>query len=247
MECSRAVLYAWPEKQLTDAQIEKIQALVARREKGEPIAYLLGEAEFWSLALRVTTDTLIPRPETELLVEAALARMNNVQSGMLVDVGTGSGAIALALASERKNWNIVATDTSWRALQVAKENRDAHHLTGVRFLEARWLSPFKHASLDIVVSNPPYIAPNDSHLAEGDVRFEPRSALISDDNGLNDIRHLVGQGMETLKPGGWLLLEHGWYQGNVVQSILQQAGYVERELLQDLAGHDRVSLGRKPE
>ena len=242
---SRASLFAWPDRPVDRESEARYRELIARRAQGEPIAYLLGTQEFWSLELIVTPATLIPRPETELLVEAALERLPGASEGWVVDVGTGSGAIALAIARERPFLRLLGVDISRDALQVAVRNRASHQLGNAFFCEGRWLNMVMSNSIDMVVSNPPYVAASDPHLTQGDVRFEPRSALISGTDGLDDIRQLITDGQRALVNGGWLILEHGWDQGPQVQAILRQHGFRHVALLKDLAGHDRVSLGQK--
>jgi len=240
----RTALYTWPERIIDDTQSRIFQDLLARRLRGEPVAHLIGERDFWTLKLKVTANTLIPRPETELLVEAALEKCPLTVARVL-DLGTGTGAIALALASERPGWNLVALDRSEQALAVARFNRDQYQLTNVELLQSNWFDEVA-GLFDLIVSNPPYIDSADPHLQQGDIRFEPLSALVADRNGLADIELLIGQAGNYLNPKGWLLLEHGYDQGVTVANLLQEAGYQNLEIRQDLAGHDRVSLGQWP-
>jgi release factor glutamine methyltransferase len=242
----RTYLYTWPEKALSEAQSAALSALLARRERGEPVAHILGQREFWSLALAVTADTLIPRPETELLVEAALARIPNDARWRIADLGTGSGAIALALASERPHCRIVAVERSPEALAVARGNAERLQLTNVEFLAGSWFEPLAAQRFELIVSNPPYIPEDDPHLQQGDVRFEPLSALVSGSLGLDDIRHLITGAPEYLQAPAWLLLEHGYDQGEAVTSLMLAAGYTEVSDLQDLQGHGRIAVGRLP-
>lgn len=241
--CARTLLYARPETALTDAQQQDFARLFARRKGGEPMAYILGEREFWSLSLRVTPATLIPRPETELLVELALARVTQARAQVL-DLGTGSGAIALALAHERPDWQITGIDRSAAALAVAEANRAAHALDNVRLRAGDWLSG-ETERFHLIVANPPYVDPADPHLERGDVRFEPRAALVAAERGLADLRAIAAAAPDHLVPGGWLLLEHGADQGAAVRALCA-AVLDEVQSWRDLAGHERVSGGRLP-
>jgi len=241
---NRSWLYAWPDKPLDAGQQQRFEHLVARRAAGEPIAHILGEREFWSLALKVTRDTLIPRPDTELLVERALTLLPVGMPLQVADLGTGSGAVALAIARERPHCKVVATDRSAAALAVARENALRHHLANVVFREGSWGAPLADEKFHLIVSNPPYIAEGDPHLAEGDVRFEPRSALVAGRDGLDDIRQIAREAREHLHTGGWLLVEHGYGQGEDVRAILQENGYEQVTTWRDLAGHERVTGGR---
>ena len=240
--CSRTHLYTWPDQVLSPSQIAFFESLLERRVLGEPVAYIIGEREFWSLPLKVNRHVLIPRPETELLVELALS-LADASPHRVADLGTGSGAIALALASERAQWDIVATDLSADALAVASENAQRLHLTHVRFHQGAWCDALPTGSFDLLLSNPPYIAPHDVHLQQGDLRFEPASALSAPDSGLADLRTLIEQAPAHLKPGGWLLLEHGYDQGQAVRNLFSDRGYTEVKTLQDINGTDRVSMG----
>jgi len=218
--------------------------LIRRRQTGEPVAYLCGRREFWGLSLKVDHNVLIPRPETELLVETVLARLDKKLEATVADLGTGSGAIALALGSEKPAWKIVATDQSEGALEVARENARALNVPNVVFRAGEWTQALDKTHFDVIVSNPPYIEEGDCHLVEGDVRFEPVSALVSGKDGLEDIRQIAGTCREFLQLGGWLMLEHGYNQGESVRQIMTVEGYTDIETLEDLAGHDRVTLGR---
>lgn len=240
--CSRSHLHTWPERELSAEQQAHYLTLLDQRAHGTPIAHLLGEREFWSLNLKVNTHTLIPRPDTERLVELALERLPTQAARQIVDLGTGSGAIALVIASERPLCRVLAIDQSAEALAIAQQNASRLQLANVAFLQGSWLNGMQQR-FDMIVSNPPYIRDDDPHLALGDLRFEPRSALTAGADGLNDIRHIVSQAPDHLLPGGWLLLEHGYDQGCAVRQLLQQAGFVDISTQQDLAGNDRVSLG----
>lgn len=239
----RTHLAAWPENRPDAEQLACFENLLARRAKGEPMAYILGEREFWSLKLRVSADTLIPRPDTEVLVEAALERIPNDRPCRVLDLGTGTGAIALALKHERPHAQLWASDASTAALDVARSNAKQLDLD-VQFREGDWWMPFKGARFDVIVSNPPYVAASDAHLKAGDLRFEPRTALAAGPDGLDDIRVLVAGAGPHLLPGGWLLLEHGHDQGEAVRALLFAAGFENVGSHKDLGGHCRVSFGR---
>jgi len=243
----RTALWAHPEEPVPAATVARARALVRRRADGEPVAYLTGRRGFWTLELEVTPAVLIPRPETELLVELVLELFPADGAIRVADLGTGSGAIALALASERPGWTVVATDASSAALTVARTNGARLGLTGVDFRLGSWadaLAPGE--AFAAIVSNPPYVAEGDPHLTEGDLPFEPRAALAAGPDGLAAIRALVPAALPHLAPGGWLLLEHGAGQGPAVREVLRQAGLEAVRTVQDLAGLDRVSLGRRP-
>ena len=223
----------------------RFAALLARRQAGEPVAYLTGSQGFWTLDLAVSPATLVPRPETELLVERALARIPVNSASHVADLGTGSGAIALAIAKERPHTAVIATDASAAALEVARGNAARNGITNVEFREGDWLAPLAGETFDLIASNPPYIAEGDPHLDRGDLRFEPPTALSSGEDGLDAIRSIVRDAPARLAPGGWLLLEHGWDQGALVRALLEAAGFIDVETAHDLEGRDRISLGRK--
>jgi len=244
LDRNRTYLHTWPERPLEPAQEASFQELVRRRAEGEPVAYLLGEAEFWSLPLAVTEHTLIPRPETERLVETALELIPEDAQWTLADLGTGSGAIALALAGERPACHLHAVDASAEALAVARENAIRLGLA-VEFHLGHWFEPLAGMQFELIVSNPPYVAAADPHLSLGDVRFEPLSALASGPDGLDDIRHIVLAAQAYLRPGGWLLLEHGHDQGEAVRNIYKSNHYSDIRTVQDLEGRDRCCLGRR--
>ncbi|EQM81451.1 MULTISPECIES: peptide chain release factor N(5)-glutamine methyltransferase [Stenotrophomonas] len=244
----RSWLFAHATDPLAANDQAAFEALLARRVAGEPVAYLTGRRGFWTLDLEVDPATLIPRPETELLVELALERLPPDQSLQLADLGTGSGAIALALASERPQAQVLATDASPGALAVAARNAARHDLRNVRFAEGGhdWYAPLQGARFDLIASNPPYIASDDPHLEQGDLRFEPATALASGPDGLDDIRRIVDGGQAHLRPEGWLLIEHGWDQGAAIRALFDAAGFVEVQTAQDLEQRDRITLGRRP-
>lgn len=238
----RTRLLAWPERTLEPVAAVEFDALLARRLAGEPIAYIRGRQAFWTLDLLVTGDTLIPRPETERLVETALERLDGARPIRVADLGTGCGAVAAALARERPGWTLAATDRSERALAVARGNFRRLGLERVLALRADWLSPFAGASLDAVVSNPPYVPESDPHLRRGDPSREPRSALTPGGDGLAAIRRIAGQAHRCLRAGGLLAVEHGFDQGSAVRKLMAERGYRGIETLVDLAGHERVTL-----
>ena len=237
----RSWLYAWPEHEVNPAAEARYRELIQQRASGIPLAYLTGKRNFWSLELAVDRHTLIPRPETEHLVEFALERLPRERPLEVLDLGTGSGAIALALAAERPAWRISATDRSAAALRQARKNAERLGL-GVRFIQADWLRGIS-GPFDLIVSNPPYVAADDRHLQQGDLRFEPLSALAAGPDGLADIRRIVGQARSRLRPGGWLLFEHGFDQGKASRELLKRAGYGAVGTGKDLAGHERYSHG----
>lgn len=218
--------------------------LIRRRADGEPVAYLTGTRGFWTLGLQVTPDTLIPRAETELLVELALVRLPGDRTLRIADLGTGSGAIALAIASERPRATVLATDASATALVVARRNAAALGIESITFAQGDWCEPLGAATFDLIVSNPPYLADADPHRWEGDLRFEPVAALVSGSDGLDALRSIVHDAPAHLVAGGWLMLEHGWEQGEAVRQLLLDAGFIDVATEQDLEHRDRVTLGR---
>ena len=260
LRVNRAYLLTYPERILTADEQRRYAALFARRLNGEPIAYLLGEREFFGLNCKVTPATLIPRPDTELLVELALQRIprpllyplgcagaGGRQAGRgfrVLDMGTGSGAIALAIAHERTDVEVVAVDASEAALEVARDNVRCLNLANVRLLHSDWFSALTDERFDLIVSNPPYIAADDVHLSQGDVRFEPMRALASGKDGLDDIRRIVVRAQDYLNAGGWLMFEHGYDQAERVRQLMQQAGFAGVSSVRDLSGIERVTMGR---
>jgi release factor glutamine methyltransferase len=241
----RSELITHSETALTGDQQSKLEGLLARRQRGEPVAYLTGTREFWSMELDVTPATLIPRPETELLVEKALECIPRGAEWAIADLGTGSGAVALAIAKERPHCRVVATDSSPAALDVARSNAKKFVLTNIEFREGDWFAALAGDTFDMIVSNPPYIRANDPHLKQGDLRFEPATALVSGADGLDAIRHIALHAREFLKPGGWLLFEHGWNQAEAIGDYLRQQGYRNIVRHTDLTGHARVAGGRR--
>ena len=240
---TRTALLAWPERLASAAAVATFETLLTRRLAGEPIAYLRGRQAFWTLELRVTPDTLIPRPETELLVELALDQLDAHRPLQIADLGSGSGAIAAAVASERPNWSLLATDRSAAALAVARENFRALGLERIHCVQMDWLAALASASVEAILSNPPYIAAHDSHLDCGDLRFEPRSALTPGGDGLDAIRAITAAAGRCLRPGGLLAVEHGYDQGAAVRELFTSARLHQVATHADLAGLDRVTLG----
>jgi release factor glutamine methyltransferase len=245
LQVPRVYLLAHPERGLTDAEFANYSVLLQRRLQGEPVAYILGEREFFGLSLNVTPATLIPRPDTELLVELALQRIPANARSAVLDLGTGSGAIALAIAQARPQAEVLACEASAAALAVAQQNARALDLGNVRFVQSNWFAELGTQQFNLIVSNPPYIAAGDPHLVQGDVRFEPVSALVSGSDGLDDIRHIISHAAAQLLPGGWLLLEHGYDQAAAVRSLLQQAQFSAVSSARDLAGTERATIGQK--
>ena len=245
LQVQRVYLLAHPKRNLSQTELAHYSGLLQRRLGGEPIAYILGEREFFGLNFKVTPATLIPRPDTELLVELAVQRIPKFEPYKVLDMGTGSGAIALAIAQECPQAEVFACDTSVAALAVARKNAHALGLTKVNFEQSNWFTALGTQQFDLIVSNPPYIPADDPHLARGDVRFEPASALISGKDGLDDIRQIIGQSASHLRPNGWLLLEHGYDQSSRVRDLLEAAKFEAVFSGRDLAGIERVSGGRK--
>lgn len=241
LNVNRAWLIAHASDSLA-AAVTTVEALLQRRLQGEPIAHILGEREFFGLPLKVTPDTLIPRPDTETLVEAALEKINGAMS--VLDLGTGSGAIALAIAKYAPSCKVVAVDASAGALAVAAENAATLQLNNVQCVASHWFSRLPASKFDLIVSNPPYIESSDPHLQQGDLRFEPMSALASGIDGLQDIRQIVAQAPAYLNEGGWLMLEHGYNQADAVQQLLHTAGLQQIQTRHDLGSNPRVTLAQ---
>lgn len=241
---SRAYLMTWPDKIINEDQLKQFTSVIQRRLQNEPIAYIVGKREFWSLELEVNTDTLIPRPETELLVETALRILP--PNAKVADLGTGSGAIALALASERPEWQVTATDIKLATLQVAKANAARLHLSNVHFLQGIWCDALVEKDYDAIISNPPYIAQSEWAAYASGLAFEPRDALVSGDDGLQDIRIISKQALHYLRSAGFLLLEHGFSQGEAVRAILISDGYTNVHSICDLAMLERMTIGMLP-
>lgn len=248
LQKDRTFLFTWPETALTREQEDQFTAAFERRLGGEPVAHIIGQREFWSLPLFVNNTTLIPRPDTELLVETILnlfaSDMHN-QPRQVLDLGTGTGAIVLALAHEKKHWHCLGVDNQPDAVQLAQRNRDHLQLHNVTIRQSDWFTAVDQTDFDAIVSNPPYIAADDPHLQQGDVRFEPLSALVADNQGFRDIENIVQQAKHYLLPNGWLLIEHGYQQGLAVRRLFEQSGYAAIQTLSDLGGNERVTLGKK--
>ena len=240
---ARTYLLAFGETALTAEQEAQLAALLARRKAGEPVAHLVGEREFWSLPLYVSAATLIPRPDTECLVEQALARLPTTGCSVL-DLGTGTGAIALALASERPDCTLTAVDVMPDAVALAQRNVERLGLSNVTVLQSSWFTALDDRTFAMIVSNPPYIDEHDPHLAQGDVRFEPLTALVAANAGLADLDCIVTTSRQHLLPGGWLLVEHGWTQGEAVRALFTTAGYTAVETCRDYGGNERLTLGK---
>lgn len=242
---SHAWLLTHENDRLPDDAARTFNDKLQRRLKGEPVAYIVGHREFYGLNLAVSPDTLIPRPDTETLVEAALEKIPPHQPCKVLDLGTGTGAIALAIASQRPDAELTAVDFSEGALEVATANAKQLDIRNVRFLQSDWFSNLGSETFDIIVSNPPYIAAEDLHLTQGDLRFEPMSALVSGRDGLDDIRQIIASATEHLNPGGWILLEHGHDQAATVADLLHQQHFIEISHHLDLANIERVTSGRR--
>ncbi len=241
---SRTNLMAYPERTVTEALAAEIQVDFAARARGVPVAYLRGVQEFYGLTLTVSPAVLIPRGDTETLVDTALAAFEHTEVVHALDLGTGSGAIALALQSQRPHWQITAVDRSEAALLIARKNAEALKLD-VKFLTGSWFAPVT-GSYQLILANPPYVAHDDPHLNQGDLRFEPSSALAANNQGMADLDHIIENSARFLQRDGWLMLEHGYLQGPAVAAHLAQASYVNISTISDLGGNDRVSIGRWP-
>ncbi len=240
---SRSYLHTWPERIVSSEAAQTFADYLARRRAGEPVAYILGQQGFWKLDLEVAPHTLIPRPDTELLVETAL-ELVPARPAQVLDLGTGTGAIALALASECPAWRVTAVDRIEQAVVLAERNRVRLRLDNVQVRASHWFDSLAGQRFDLILSNPPYIAAEDPHLVSGDVRFEPSSALVAGKDGLDDLRTIIAQAPAHLLPGGWLLLEHGFDQAAAVRALLSGQGFSDVSSRLDLGGHERISLGR---
>ena len=246
LDQSRTYLYTWGDQPLSDDQQQQVNALLQRRLSGEPLAYIVGQREFWSLPFNVAPSTLIPRADTETLVEWVLdmaAQQQLPEQGSALDLGTGTGAIALAIASELPAWQITAADVQPEAVALASSNQQQLGLNNARIIQSDWFQAVSAETFDLIVSNPPYIDGDDPHLQLGDVRFEPMSALVAADAGMADLQHIIRQAPAYLKAGGWLLLEHGYQQADAVCALLTQRGFTQVENRKDLGGNPRISGG----
>ena len=244
LQCNTAHLAAWPEKELSKEQLSDYLQLIQQRQQGLPVAHLTGQREFWSLHFFVNNSTLIPRPETETLIEYMLTKFDHRKNLKLLDMGTGTGAIAIAIAKEKPDWQIVASDVSNEALKLASKNGEHHQVSNITFVQSDWFENITSTDFDIIVSNPPYIASDDPHLQQGDVRFEPLSALTSGPEGLDDIKHLCAHAAEHLNNNAWLIVEHGYNQAQQVTDCFTENRFTEIEQQQDLSGHTRMTAAR---
>ena len=244
LQCNSAHLAAWPEKELSEEQESNYLLLVEQRLLGIPVAHLTGSREFWSLNFSVDNSTLIPRPETETLVEFILEKFSDKENLKLLDMGTGTGAIALSIANEKPDWVIIASDVSEKALALAAQNSNEHQTANVTFIQSDWFNDIEQNDFDIIVSNPPYIASDDPHLLQGDVRFEPESALSSGETGMDDIEHICSHAKSYLLNNGWLIVEHGYNQKQQVAECFTRNGFTEITQQQDLSGHTRMTAGK---
>jgi len=244
LQCNSAHLIAWPEKDLDKEQAAQFLQLIQQRKQGLPVAHLTGQREFWSLNFNVDNSTLIPRPETETLVEFILEKFGDIKNLKLLDLGTGAGAIAIAIASEKPKWEIFASDVSEQALKLARKNSEQHQTGNTTFIHSNWFNNISEQNFDIIVSNPPYIAEGDPHLSTGDVRFEPKRALTSGESGMDDIEHLCSQAKNHLLKNGWLIVEHGYNQAQTVADCFAKNTYTQIEQKKDLSEHTRMTAGK---
>ena len=242
----RVYLHTWPEAELSKEQEAQFSDMIRQRAAGQPVAYLTGQREFWSLNFAVTPDSLIPRPETELLVERTLALLTENKTLRVADLGTGSGAVAIALAHERRHWRLVAIDQSLECVKLAQGNARRLNVDNLCIINADWSTALADRSFDAIVSNPPYIADQDPHLQQGDVCFEPASALTAGPQGLDELRCLIKDAPRVLVPGGWIVLEHGMNQATSIRKLLNDMAFTNIATTRDLAGLERVSCAQKP-
>lgn len=243
LEKNKTWIKTWPDYQLSDAEQSQYESLIERRAKGEPIAYITGEREFWTLNLATNSSTLIPRPETELLVEQALESLSDNEASCVLDLGTGTGAIALAIASERSKCEVLGVDLNDAAVELAKKNAKRNNILNAKFKQSSWFENISIQQFDLIVSNPPYVAEGDPHLEQGDLIFEPNSALIAKDEGYADIKLIIERASQFLKFDGGLLFEHGYQQAEKVREIFKEYGYSDIQTVKDLSGLDRVTKG----
>ncbi|WP_449122026.1 peptide chain release factor N(5)-glutamine methyltransferase [Pseudomonas viridiflava] len=242
----RSFLHTWPERIVSTEAALAFSGYLQRRRTGEPVAYILGQQGFWKLDLEVAPHTLIPRPETEMLVEAALELVPAFAPTQVLDLGTGTGAIGLALANDRRQWKITAVDRVPEAVELAERNRQRLQLDNAEVLNSHWFSALEGRQFDLIISNPPYISEADPHLSMGDVRFEPGSALTAGPDGLDDLRTIISEAPAYLSPGGCLLLEHGYDQGPAVRELLIRHGFERIQTRRDLGEHERITFGCMP-
>lgn len=252
LDCDRSHVYAWPDKTLSQAQLQQLTNVLQRRQLGEPIAYITGTREFWSLELDVCEDVLVPRPDTELIVEMALAAISDDFDGVVLDAGTGSGAIAIALSHEWKSTKktgalpVVASDLSLPALRLAQRNAQKHQLNNIDFVQSQWLNAFHDNAFSLIISNPPYLSADDPHLDDPALQYEPLDALVAGEDGLDDIRELIVDALRAGVSGCRLLIEHGATQAMDVRRLMNEAAYKNVQTHQDLPGKDRVTSGICP-
>ena len=244
LNINHACIITRPEQNLTPIQIHTFQLLVKRRASGEPVSYILGECEFYSIKFKVTPSVLIPRPETELLVDLALEKISLGMSCEILDLGTGSGAIAITIAKHRALSNVTAADNSADAIAIAKTNAECLSVNNVHFIKSDWFGELTRKKFDLIISNPPYIALNDPHLNQKDLRFEPELALVAGQDGMDCIQTIISSAISYLNAGGWLLLEHGYNQAKITRQLLKESGFINIFSRSDLAGISRVSGGR---
>ncbi len=240
----QSYLYAWAEKQLKESTLQAFQRLIEKRLTDYPVAYLLGHKEFWSLDLIVTEDVLIPRPETELLVETALEKIQSIIAPKILDLGTGTGAIALSIASERADALVIAGDYSEKALTIAKQNAHKNSINSVNFIQSDWFADIVAEQFDLIVSNPPYIKSKDPHLQQG-IRYEPLQALAAGETGLDDINTILESALDYMRDGAWILIEHGYDQGDIVPTLMKNIGLQQTVCIKDYSKNNRLSMGRK--
>lgn len=244
LECNPAYLLTWPEKAVEQTNVDAFSALVELRKQGHPVAHLLGYRDFWTLRLKVSPDTLIPRPETELLVEKAL-ELPLAENAKVLDLGTGTGAIALALASEKSAWQILGADVVQPAVALAMQNGKLNQIANAQFIQSDWFDDIPPQQFQLIISNPPYVESNSEYLHQGDVRFEPLSALTSGEDGLDDIRRIITHAKSYLSTSGWLMIEHGFEQAQAIQQLMNLTGYCCVSTATDLNGLDRITFGCK--
>ena len=243
LKCSRTRLFTSPDSPVSESECQRFTEFVAQRKTGKPVSYIIGHQDFWSLSLEVNESTLIPRPETELLVEQVLA-LSLSDKAKILDLGTGTGAIALSIAKEKPCWTLTGSDRIAEAVALAQRNQIRNDISNATFLVSSWFDALHSQSFDVIVSNPPYVETNSEYLKKGDLRFEPLSALASGGDGLDDIRIIIANATGYLENGGWLLLEHGFQQAAAIRALFKAAGFSQVLTVKDYAGLDRITLGR---